>query len=91
MQFHVVPDSHEQMSSVLSACKETCASYCYDFHILVFTDNPYHDKNFFNTMFPNLKIAPHATSINNVDANANQFNNNNENLITMKLVLCALE
>ena len=31
-------------------------------------------------MFPNFQIAPHASSSNNVDANTNQFNNNNENL-----------
>ena len=62
-QIHVVNDSHEQMSSVLSACKETFTSYGQFLSSLVFTGNPYRDKNFFNKMFHNLQIE------RNVDTN----------------------
>ena len=56
MQFHVVTDSHDQMSSTLSAYKETCTSCGKSSPNLVVTKNPYRDKNFFNIMFPNLKM-----------------------------------
>ena len=49
---------------------------------LFFTDDPYRDKNFFNKIFPNLQIEPHAATIDNVDTNQNQLNINNENLAT---------
>ena len=54
MQFHMLTDSHEQMSSLLSSCKETCASYGHAFPRSFFTDDPYRDKNFFITIFPHL-------------------------------------
>ena len=70
------------MPLALNAHKETCTSCGNALPSLVCTDDPYRDNNFFNTIFSSLKTEPHAATSNNVDANDNQFNNNNENLAT---------
>ena len=79
IRFHLVTNSHEQISSALSAHKDMCASFGHALPRLVFTDCPYRNENFFNSMFPNLQDTSHATSNNSANANEIKVENNNIN------------
>ena len=68
IEFHVTTDSHEQISSDLSACKESCTSFGRALQKLVFTDDLYRDKIFFNEIIPNLQDTSNAYSSNFTNA-----------------------
>ena len=65
LQFHIVKDSHYQMESAFSVCKEIFTSFGHTLPKLVFTNYPYRDKSFFWSMFSNLKHINVTTTTRN--------------------------
>lgn len=57
------------MTLALSACKDTCRSFGYTLPKLVFTDDPYRDKIFFNEIFPILQDTSNAANRNCTNSN----------------------
>jgi len=54
IQFHIVTDSHEQMSAAIAAFRQTTEAYGQPPVKLFFTDNPSGDKAFFQSAIPSL-------------------------------------
>ena len=56
VQFHVVTDGHDQMTSQIETLLETLRAYGHKMPELLTTDKPAEDKAFFQTTIPSLKI-----------------------------------